>query len=262
MISIIVPSLNQGKYISQTIESILNQNLPDVEIIVCDGGSTDNTVEVLKQYNDRIQWISEKDNGQTDAINKGLKLAKGEILGYLNSDDYLLPGSLELLKRTFQNEDAEWVSGDALIVDANSREIQKGVRLYKTLLRKLGIKPLFFITNYLVQPSTFWNRKAFEIVGLFDESLNYSMDYDYWFRLYKHKNPHILHETISAFRIHSTSKGGIDYRKQINEELHLIKRYSNNALVLFFHKFHSEIIVLFYRLLKDRQFRKTSNRLQ
>lgn len=262
MISIVVPSLNQGKFISQTIDSILNQNISDVEIIVCDGGSSDNTIELLNQYNSRIRWISEPDNGQTDAINKGLKLAKGEILGYLNSDDYLLPGSLEMLKSIFQNEDVEWVSGDALIVDANSREIQKGVRLYKTFLRRLGFKPLFFITNYLVQPSTFWNRKAFELVGLFDESLNFSMDYDYWFRLYKHKSPHIMHEAISAFRIHSTSKGGINYRKQMKEDLHLIKRYSNNGLVLFFHKVHSGIVVLLYRLLKDRQFRKTSNRQQ
>lgn len=262
MISIVVPSLNQGRFISQTIDSILNQNFSDVEIIVCDGGSTDNTIEVLNKYTDRICWFSEKDNGQTDAINKGLKLAKGEILGYLNSDDYLLPGSLEILRSNFQNEDAKWVSGDALIVDANSREIQKGVRWYKTFLRKLGFKPLFFITNYLVQPSTFWNRKAFELAGLFDESLNYSMDYDYWFRLYKYNSPHILREAISAFRIHSTSKGGINYRKQIMEELRLIKRYSNNLCILFFHKVHSGITILLYRLLKDRQFRKTSNRQQ
>lgn len=255
MISIVVPSLNQGQFISQTIESILNQNCSDVEIIVCDGGSTDNTIEILKKYGDRIRWISEKDKGQTNALNKGLKLAKGDILGYVNSDDYLLPGSLETIKSHFKNEDAKWVTGDALIVDANSREIQKGVRWYKTFLRKLGIKPLFYITNYLVQPSTFWNRKAFELAGFFDESLHYSMDYDYWFRLYMCSRPCILNEALSAFRIHSTSKGGINYRKQIVEELGLIQRHTNNRLIYLLHRVHNSITILLYRLLKDRQFR-------
>lgn len=164
MISIIVPSLNQGRFITQTIESILNQNFSDIEIIVCDGGLTDNTSDVLNSFNDQIRWFSEKDKGQTDAINKGLRLAKGEILSYLNSDDYLVPGALATIEKNLDNEEPKWVSGDTLIVDANSQEIQKGVRLYKTLLRKLSIKSLFFITNYLVQPSTFWNRKAFEQV--------------------------------------------------------------------------------------------------
>jgi len=164
MISIIVPSLNQGRFITQTIESILNQNFSDIEIIVCDGGLTDNTSDVLNSFNDQIRWFSEKDKGQTDAINKGLRLAKGEILSYLNSDDYLVPGALATIEKNLDNEEPKWVSGDALIVDANSQEVQKGVRLYKTLLRKLSIKSLFFITNYLVQPSTFWNRKAFEQV--------------------------------------------------------------------------------------------------
>jgi glycosyltransferase involved in cell wall biosynthesis len=245
-------------FITQTIESILNQNFSDVEIIVCDGGSTDNTIDVLNSFKDQIRWFSEKDKGQTDAINKGLRLANGELLGYLNSDDYLLPGALVTIEKNLDNEEPKWVSGDALIVDANSQEIQKGVRWYKTLLRKLGIKSVFFITNYLVQPSTFWNRKAFEQVGFFDEGLHYSMDYDYWFRLYEFSKPMILKETLSAFRIHSTSKGGINYRKQIIEELDLIKRHTNNRIIHFFHRVHNGITILIYRLLKDRQFRNSS----
>jgi glycosyltransferase involved in cell wall biosynthesis len=261
-ISIIVPSLNQGRFIDQTLDSILKQNYPDIEVIVVDGGSTDGTVEILKSYNMRIKWVSEKDNGQTEAINKGLRLASGEILGYLNSDDYLLAGSLDKIRDQFLNEKVYWISGDALIVDENSIEIQKGVRLYKNLLRWLSMHSLFFITNYLVQPSTFWSRRAFKQAGFFDENLHYSMDYDYWFRLYRHSRPKILKDALSAFRIHSSSKGGSNYTKQIEEELNLIKRHTKNKLLLFLHEVHSSVVIFLYRFLKDRHFKKQSEKLK
>jgi len=103
LFSIIIPSFNQGHFIAQTIDSILNQSYKNVEILVIDGGSTDNTLDVLKSYNSRIFWLSEKDGGQTHAINKGLDLAKGEIIAYLNSDDYYLESTLEKVANGFNS---------------------------------------------------------------------------------------------------------------------------------------------------------------
>lgn len=255
-ISLVIPSLNQGRFISQTIDSILDQDYKSVEVIVVDGGSKDGTVEILKSYDQKIRWMSEKDKGQTDAINKGMRIATGKILGYINSDDYLLPGTLKIISESFRDKEAAWISGDAIIVNEDSKEIQKGVRWYKTLLRKISSKPLLLITDYLVQPSTFWKRDLMNKVGYFDESLHYTMDYDYWLRLIRVSSPHLLNEAISAFRIHSESKGGRKYREQINEEFSVIKNYTNNRILLFFHRIHSWIIILFYHFLKDLQFNK------
>ena len=107
-ISIIIPSLNQGIFIEKTITSLLEQNYPNLEIIVMDGGSTDSTISILKKYEPDVQWISEKDNGQSHAINKGIGICSGEIIGFLNSDDYLLPGSLNAIAENFEDESVLW----------------------------------------------------------------------------------------------------------------------------------------------------------
>ena len=259
-ISIIIPSYNQGNFINQTINSLLDQQYPDLEIIIFDGGSTDNTLDVLESYQNNIQWFSEKDNGQSDALNKGLHLAKGDIIGYLNSDDYLLPGSLQTISNTFLRTNALWVSGDAIIVDENSRQIQRSVRFYKNLLRKLPFKSFFYITNYLIQPSTFWNRRALDLVGFFDENLHYCMDYEYWLRLLKNEQPTLINDPLSAFRIHSKSKGGMHYREQIDEELKMLNQYTDSKFLKLLHKAHSSIIIIFYRFLKEYKFKIKSNK--
>src|SRR6266540_3676763 len=136
--SIIVPSYNQGHFISQTIDSILNQSYKNVEILVIDGGSTDSTVEILKKYKGKIFWLSEKDRGQTHAINKGLALAKGDIITFLNSDDYYLDGTLDKVARQFQSKkDNSWLTGDYLIVNEQGKRIQSLIIKYKSFFRKL-----------------------------------------------------------------------------------------------------------------------------
>ena len=261
MISLIIPSLNQGKYISATIDSILSQNNLPIEIIVMDGGSTDNTLEILKSYKTMIKWTSEKDDGQSDAINKGLMMASGDILGYINSDDYLLPGSLESIMRAFEDRGTLWVSGDALIVDEKDRVIQRGVSFYKKILRSFSADKFIYLTNVFIQPSTFWRRSVFDKIGLFDPNLHYTMDYDYWFRILKIGKPKILNQALSAFRIHSESKGGVKFRQQIQEEMMMLKRYTNSKSVFTFHHLHSKFIEWSYGLLKDRKFKNTPSNL-
>ena len=119
-ISIITPSYNQAQFIERTILSVLNQDYKDIEYIIMDGGSTDGTVEILKKYSDHIIWKSEKDNGQSDAINKGLKMATGDIVAYLNSDDTYQPGAFKEVATFFEkNPDKKWVYGKCLIINEN-----------------------------------------------------------------------------------------------------------------------------------------------
>ncbi|MCX7820254.1 MAG: glycosyltransferase, partial [Brevinematales bacterium] len=182
--SFVIPSYNQGRFIKETIDSILTQDV-EKEIIVMDGGSTDNTLEILKSYGDKIIWTSCKDKGQTDAINKGIKRATGDIITYINSDDYYLPGSLKIVEKYFvENPNILWLTGDGIIVNEDGKIIQKPISLYKKIWRKIPFFWTIYITNFIIQPSTFFRKEVFEKIGLFDENKHYTMDYDYWLRLY------------------------------------------------------------------------------
>ncbi|TLM99816.1 glycosyltransferase, partial [bacterium] len=121
-ISIVIPSYNQGKFIRRTIDSILNQGYPDLELIVMDGGSTDETLAILQSYGDRIAWHSAPDSGQTQAVNNGWKRATGQILGWVNSDDILLPGALRAAVDRFQSQpEIQWLYGNCRYIDARDR---------------------------------------------------------------------------------------------------------------------------------------------
>lgn len=249
-VSIVTPSYNQGKFIRQTIESVLNQSYPNIEYIIIDGGSTDSTLDILASYGNKIQFISEMDEGQTDAIIKGLNRSTGDILSFLNSDDMLLPGAIQRVVDSFVNSQALWLTGDYQIVDANGKQIQSFVIHYKRLMRRCSSIGMIMFANYIAQPSTFWSRELTESVGKFDVSLRYTMDYDYWLRAFMIAPPLILNAPLSAFRIHSASKGGVEFDNQFDEELEVLKRYTGNRFMIFCHKLHNQIIKSVYRIIK------------
>ncbi len=233
-ISVVIPSYNQGKFIRQTIESILAQE-GDIEVFVADGGSTDETVEILKSYGQKIQWVSEKDNGQTDAINKGLSRVTGDIVAYINSDDFYIPGAFKRVREVFsEHTEVMWLTGDALIVDEQGKEIQSWIRWYKKILRKLPFPWILYITNPIVQPSTFWRRELLKRVGFFRQEKHYTMDHDYWLRIIRYYQPHIVKEPLSAFRIHGLSKGGRHYEKQFREDWETVREHCNSPFFCFF----------------------------
>ncbi len=251
LISIIIPSFNQGRFIKQTIDSILDQAYTKVEVIVMDGGSTDSTIAILKSYGEQIFWVSEKDRGQTHAINKGISLAKGEIITYLNSDDYFLPQSLQIVVDVFQsNQKALWVTGDYLIIDERGEQIQSVIASYKKLLRKFLSFNLLSILNPIIQPSTFLRKELVSEVGQFNESLRYTMDYDYWLRAIRIKKSMVLNEKLSVFRIHGSSKGGSQYKQQFEEELNVAKYYQKNKAFIFLHRLHNILIINIYKIIK------------
>lgn len=248
-ISVITPSLNQRQFIEETIESILNQEHKDVELIVVDGVSTDGTVELLQSYGDRFRWISEKDSGQTEAINKGIKMASGDIICYLNSDDYFFPYTLKVVNDYFEaHPEAMWLSGDATIVDENGKEILKYITAYKKFLRFWPNFTTLSIVNFISQPSTFLRREAFEEFGLFKEHLHWDMDYDYWLMLMKKYPLHFLRRSLSAFRLHGDSKSGTAYDKQLDEAYMLVKQYNSNDITRFVHRAHSFLMRAFYQI--------------
>ena len=189
MISIVTPSYNQARFIEKTIRSILLQNYPNLEFIVIDGGSKDGSVEQIERYQDWItHWVSEKDRGQSDAINKGFSLANGKILAWLNTDDFLLPEALFRVATTYAtNRDPKihaWV-GAADKVDEHGRLIyqlnpadltKESFYHWRNRQRPKG-------TGYFLQPACFFTKEAWEVAGPLDLSLHYCMDVDLWLKM-------------------------------------------------------------------------------
>ncbi|MFA5136535.1 MAG: glycosyltransferase family 2 protein [Patescibacteria group bacterium] len=250
-ISIITPSFNQGQFIEQTIQSVLSQNYPKLDYIVIDGGSTDGTIKILKKYGRYLRWISEKDKGQSHAINKGLKMASGDIIAWLNSDDYYLPGALNRVALHFErNKASHWVTGDYKIIDEFGHDIHGYVIWYKNLLRSLSSYAMLSFANYIIQPSTFWRRELMQKVGYLNNSYRYCMDYDLWLRFMKIEPPQILSSPLSAFRIHGASKGGSQYKKQFEEEIKVAQSHKVNKWMLQLHALHNTMINVSYSFVK------------
>jgi glycosyltransferase involved in cell wall biosynthesis len=244
-ISLVTPSLNQGEFIEKTILSVLSQEYPHLEYIVMDGGSSDNTPGVLKRYSDRISWASEPDHGQTNAINKGLRMTHGAIVGYLNADDTLSPGSLWKVAEAFANQpEAMWATGKCHIVDDEGVEIRRSITRYKNLLLGVGGFPVLLMTNYISQPSTFWRRDALNEIGFLDENLHYTMDYEYWLRLHSRFPLLFIPDYLASFTVHPASKTtSMGHREvYIREEKDVIRRYTRSRVLWLLHDLHRSLM--------------------
>ena len=208
-ITIVTPSFNQGQYLEQTITSILDQNYPNLEYLLIDGGSTDNSVEIIKKYEKHLTyWVSEKDAGQPDAIAKGLRKATGEIFNWINSDDYIEPGSLQIISECFREEKADIVAGNYRIFsdDGELDEYSKGTGIDDDYLKTLAFRGIH-------QPSTFWRTEIVRSLGGINPLLHYCMDWEIWLKyLLKHETDKFvtLDKTIAHIRIHPKAKTAIN----------------------------------------------------
>jgi|TARA_B110000091_G_C13808248_1_gene473596 glycosyltransferase involved in cell wall biosynthesis len=221
-ISVVTPNFNQGDYIEQTIQSVLNQNYPNLEYIIIDGGSTDNSLEIIKKYQDKLSyWVSESDAGMYDAINKGFSRSTGEIMCWINSDDVLWHNSLDNVASIFKsNEKVEWLQGYPSVID------EKG----KLILQRDAVfsKFYFYLNNhkesfsFIQQESTFWSRNLWNKTGGY-LNLDYKLasDFDLWMRFFQFKKMYCTKKQLAAFRKRDGQKSSNTdaYLDEVNNSL-------------------------------------------
>lgn len=202
LVSIITPSYNQSEYLEETIRSVLDQKYPNFEYIIVDGGSTDRSVEIIRKYARQLaKWVSEKDCGQTDAINKGFSFASGDVLSWLNSDDTLLPNAVEeAVQHLVDHPRIGLVYGDANYINENGRVIGKFPSAQTSLQRlRRGYV-------HIPQQSSFFRKAIWDLVGPLDPSFYFAMDYDLWIRIAEQAEIRYIPRVWSNFRLHSDAK--------------------------------------------------------
>ncbi len=224
LVSIVTPSLNQGRFIREAIESIRGQSYASVEHIVVDGGSTDGTLEILRESDD-LRWVSEPDRGQAHALNKGFAMAQGEILGWLNADDYYLPEAV--------SEGVEALrSGGAALVYADVTRVNDD----NVNPRRIRSRPTFDLWTELnlgcgiYSPSVFFTRAAFEAVGGLDERYQLAMDYDLWLRVGKRFIVRHVDAAWAVQRIHDDTKTTVRYEDFWPERLEISRRHGGRMI--------------------------------
>ena len=202
LVSIVTPSFNQAQFIKDTIRSVLSQNYPLIEYIVIDGGSTDGSVELIRKYADRLAfWQSQKDLGQTDAINQGFNRANGEILAWINSDDTYMPNAIEdAVTYLMENPEVGMVYGDANFID------EKNTIIGKFPAAQTNLKKLHRGFVHIPQQASFFRKTLWKQVGPLDPSFYFAMDYDLWVRLAKVAPIIYLPRAWANFRLHSDAK--------------------------------------------------------
>jgi glycosyltransferase involved in cell wall biosynthesis len=226
-ISVVTPSFNQGQFLEETILSVLDQNYPDLEYIIIDGGSTDSSVDIISTYANRLAyWESEPDRGQAHAINKGFARATGQILCWINSDDFFLPNVFEQLVSFFQPavqaERAQLFYGGCRLFDAERNW---------TVKRQPPApfdRELYRVFAFFDQPSTFWTRRLWEETGPLDESMHYSFDWEWFNRAADHGEFKAIPFPVSAYRFHRSQKtGGGDLGLRRREIREIVGRYAS-----------------------------------
>ena len=202
LVSIVTPSFNQDRYIEETIRSVLAQDYPDIEYLIVDGGSTDNTVNIIRKYEDKLAaWVSEPDRGQTDAINKGFACAKGDILAWINSDDTYEPGAVSAAVKYLQEHpDTGMVYGDCNYIDESGDVIGKfnAAQTDYRLLRR-GY-------THIPQQTMFFRASLWKQIGPLDPSFYFAMDYDLWTRIARRSQIKYIPQTWANFRLHASGK--------------------------------------------------------
>lgn len=220
-ISVVTPSLDQGRFLERTIRSVFEQDYPTIEYIIMDGGSTDRSVEIIRRFAKHLAyWASGPDGGQSAAINSGWRRASGDVLAWLNSDDYYLPGTLRWAGEYFARNPRVWVAyGQGIAVDSSGAAL-------KILGRPYNRRAMVLSGNCIPQPAAFIRREAIEAVGLLDESLNYLMDMDLFLRIGSIRPPVFVVRPAAAMTTHQAAKT-IRARKAMAMERALVRlRYA------------------------------------
>jgi glycosyltransferase involved in cell wall biosynthesis len=227
-ISVISPSYNQAQYLETTIRSVLNQEYPSLEYIIIDGGSTDGSADIIRRYSSHFSyWVSEKDNGQSHAINKGFAKASGEIMCWLNSDDYFEHDTLSFVADYFTaNPGVDVLCGGKHNVDAEGNIVETFKGHY-TGRRQLAS---YWRGYKMHQPSIFWRRRVYEQIGDLDERLHLTMDFDYWLRMSRKFELRSVDRALSYATIHPQQKTGDNFAGYKRAQLRDVMRYYGSPL--------------------------------
>ena len=250
-ITVVTPCLNAHATIAETIESVRSQGYPDVEHLVIDGGSDDGTLDLLEAA-DGVSFVSEPDRGLSDAVNKGIRRARGEVIGWLNADDVYLAGALARVGQALaRRPDALWATGRCRIEDGDGREIRSFVSAYKNLLVRRYSYGLLLTQNFVSCPSTFVRRTAFDRIGILDERFRYSMDYDLWLRLGRLGDPVVVDAELATFRMAEGSLSMTGFERQFAEHARNAREHgAGHAPAVLLNRLLSGAIVAAYRGLR------------
>jgi glycosyltransferase involved in cell wall biosynthesis len=219
--AIVTPNLNQGRFLARNIESIFEQRMQGVEHWVMDGGSTDESHATVKRYDPRVRWVSGPDSGQSAAINHGWQLARGEIIAWLNADDYYRPGAFSAVADIFERHpDIAMVYGECAYVDADGQVL--GYFPTRTFDYTLLVREA---VNFIPQPATFLRREVLDRVGQLDQCLHFVMDFDYWLRLGISEKIVYLPKKLAAMHLHPEAKSIASLANFGNELVSVYKRF-------------------------------------
>jgi glycosyltransferase involved in cell wall biosynthesis len=228
-ISVVTPSYNQGQFLGECITSVFRQNYPDLEFIIIDGGSTDESVHIIKENEAYLTfWCSEPDEGQADAINKGLRRATGELVAWLNADDFYLPDALMRVAQAYQqNPHASFYFGDGLRVDENGASLSG---FFPEGQIGFSLQALIYGLNCLLQPATFINRAKLIEINYLNPTLHYGLDTDLWIRLAQHTPPSPVTAVLAASREYDRTKTAIGSFKRVEELRQIAEKYGGVAM--------------------------------
>lgn len=259
MFSIVMPCYQQAAYLEEAVRSVLDLQLKDVELLIMDPGSTDGSRELLlalkKEYGKRLILHFEPDLGQSDAINQGLAMARGGILGYLNSDDRLRPGALAKVMEWLDCPEPRWLYGQAGMIDDKGQPYASFIVRYKNWRgRRFSLSKLL-TENFIPQMAVFWNRAIWERVGGLDIDRHLDMDYDLWLRFARVSDPLVLQEDLADFRVHGHAKGSRKAGEQLDAALVTARKHAaglglNGATAIVLHHVFSFRTRLLYRWMK------------
>jgi glycosyltransferase involved in cell wall biosynthesis len=242
-ISIVTPSLNQAQFLEKTILSVLNQNYPNLEYIIIDGGSLDKSVKIIQKYEKYLTyWVSEKDKGQAEAINKGFQKSTGQILAWLNADDLYLPDTLFKVKSIFEKfGEINFLYGHSVLIDQRDNIIRicyTVPQTYSSYIYDRG--------GNVFQGSVFWKRDTFYKYSGLDSKLYFALEYKLLDNFFKYEKGFFLNDILAAYRIHKESKSSTVNAKLVVEEFKSIRKIKGNILLRFYYRIRRWIHYLFY----------------